>query len=106
MASKSNNLHWEPPKFIFSTQNHANEWKTFYTCTVDFPKVLNISTKAEDPNKKGGKQLKVMFKGEDWKALQTLNDNGIITQECQKTSIQVLNAIQTTIKDEEAFLVL
>ena len=40
----------------------------------------------------------MMFKGEDWKALQTLIDNGVITQEDQKMPIWVLDAIQTTIK--------
>ena len=40
---------------------------------------------------------------EDCQALKNLTDNGIITPEGPKVPIRVLDAIQTTIKEEEHF---
>ena len=45
----------------------------------------------------------MMFKGEDHQALQNLTENGNIIPNDQKTPIKVLDAIQTTIKEEENF---
>ena len=45
----------------------------------------------------------MMFHGEDRQALQTLPDNNTITPEDQLTSACALNAIQTTIKEDEHF---
>ena len=53
----------------------------------DFLKAINIDTRTEDLSKKGWNQLKMVLKGENWQALYTLINNGIITQEDQKMSI-------------------
>ena len=70
---------------------------------IDYLETIDIDTEAEDENKKGWKQIKMMFTGEDRQALQTLIDNNTITQEDQCTPIQALKAIQTTIKEEEHY---
>ena len=44
-----------------------------------------------------------MFEGEDREALQTLTDNGTITEENMKTPHNTLDAINTTIKAKEHF---
>ena len=103
MASSSNIPHWEFPKFTFSTPNQRDEWKTFYIKAVDFLKALNINNESEEDTKKGWKYLQLMFKGEDCQALQTLIDTDTITPEDQKTPMRFLDAIQTTIKEEEHF---
>ena len=56
-----------------------------------------------DESHKGWKQLKLMFKDEDRKALQTLIDNGVMTTENMNTPRATLDAIATTIKSEEPF---
>ena len=47
--------------------------------------------------------MKLMFEGEDRKALQNLIDNGVVTAEHMLTPKAVLDAIVTTIKSEEYF---
>ena len=75
----------------------------FYIHAVDFLKALDIDTESDDNTKKSLKQLHMMFEGEDCQTLQTLSDNGTLTSEDQKAPIRVLDAIQTTIKEEEHF---
>ena len=43
----------------------------------------------------------MMFEGEDCHTIQTPVENGSFTSDAHKTPIQVWNAIQTTIKEEE-----
>ena len=101
MAS-STTPHWEAPRFSFNVQIQEGEWKLFYTCAVNFLKALDIDPETEDRTKKGWRQIKIMFEGEN-QALQTLLDNNTITTEDQCTPIPALNAIQTIIKDDEHF---
>ena len=75
----------------------------FYTRAIDFLEALNINTKQADPTKAGWKQLKMMFEGEDRQTLQTLNDNGTITEEQQKIPWQVLDATATTFRSKKHF---
>ena len=56
-----------------------------------------------DQTKKGWKQIKMMFTREDRQTLQTMIDNNTITVEHQLTPINTLQAIQTTIKEEEHY---
>ena len=74
------------------------EWQAFSTKTLDFLDALDIDPKAEDQNKCGWHQIKMMFKGEDCQALQTLIENNTVTPEAQKTP-EALKAIQSIIKD-------
>ena len=64
---------------------------------------MDIYADSEDNTKKGCKQLHIMFKRGNCQALQILIDNDTITPEDQKVPIRVLDAIQTTIKEEEHF---
>ena len=98
--AQSNTTRWEAPKFSFNTEDQAAAWREFYTRALDYLETLDIDTEAEDINKSGWKQIKMMFTREDIQALQTLIDNNTITLEDQCTPIKALNAIQTTIKEE------
>ena len=42
---------WEAPKFSFTAEDQATEWKKFYICALDFLESLDI-----DPDKKDEKQ--------------------------------------------------
>ena len=97
------NTQWNPPKFTFNSENQAADWKTFYTAVIDFLDTLNIDPEKEDQHRTGWKQIKMMFSGEDRQTLQTLIDNGTITPAAQRTPIQALKAIQTTIKAEDHY---
>ena len=101
--AQNNTSRWEAPKFLFNTEDHAAAWREFYTRAIDYLETLDIDTEAEDENKKGWKQINMMFTGQDRQALQTLIDNNTITQEDQCTPIRALKAIQTTIKEEEHY---
>ena len=46
--NSTNPPHWEAPKFSFSTEDQAAEWKKFYIRALDFLESLDI-----DPEKKG-----------------------------------------------------
>ena len=70
---------------------------------IDYLETLNIDPEIEGENKKGLKQIKIIFTGEDRQVLQTLIDNNTITLGDQCTTIHVLKAIQTTIKEEEHY---
>ena len=72
---------------------------------IDYLDVLDIETEQADNCHKGWKQLKLMFEGEDREALQTLTDNGTITEENIKTPCATLDSISTTIKAQEHFWV-
>ena len=41
---------WEAPKFSFSTQNPAGEWRSFHTRAIDSPKVTDIDAADETKN--------------------------------------------------------
>ena len=98
------NLHvWEAAKFSFNAENQAKEWKKFHTIVIDFLEALNIDPVTPDESKCGWCQIKMMFQDEDREALQALLDNNTITPEDQLTPTCVLNAIQTTIKEDEHF---
>ena len=101
--AQNNTTRWEPSKFSFDMQDQAAECKKFYTRAIDYLETLDIDPEQEDQHKKGWKQIKMMFTGEDRQALQTMIDNNTITQADQYTPVQVLKAIQTTIKDEEHY---
>ena len=78
------------------------EWQAFYTRALDFLEALNIDPEAEDQNKCGWHQIKMMFEGEDHQALQTLTDN-TVTPKAQKTPVQALKAIKPIIKEDVHF---
>ena len=65
---------------------------------------MNIKTESNDTTKKDWKQPQMMFEGKDCQTLQTLINKGTITLEDQKTPIGALDAMKTTIKEEEHFL--
>ena len=99
----SNTPCWEATTFFFHIQNQTEEWKLFYTRSVDFLKALDINLEEEDQNKSTWCQIKMMFEGDNRQALQTLCDNNNITAETQCTPIQSLNVIQTVIKEDLHF---
>ena len=103
MASRSTAHHWEAPKFSFNSSNQAAEWQGFYTRALDFLDALDIDPEASDQNKCGWRQIKMMFKGEDCQALQTLIDNNTVTPEAQQTPVLALRAIQSIIKEDVHF---
>ena len=97
----SNSPHWEALKFSFNTEDQASAWRQFYTRAIDYLETLEIDPEREDITRKGWKQIKMMFTGNDRQALQTLTDNNTITPEDQLAPSCALKAIQTTIKEEE-----
>ena len=90
IMAQSNTCRWEANKFSFNSEDQAAAWREFYTRALDYLETLNIDPEIEDKNKKGWKQIKVMFTGEDRQALQTLIDNNTITPEDQHTPIHAL----------------
>ena len=88
--AQSNTSRWEAPKFSFTAEDQASAWREFYTRAIDYLETLNIDPEIEDENKKGWKQIKMMFTREDRQALQTLIDNNTITPEDQSTPIHAL----------------
>ena len=83
MANRGNTTHWEAPRFSLSTGNQLEEWKSFYIFAIDFLEALDTNMDTADEKKKGWRQLKMMFEGEDWRALQTLINNGTISPKAQ-----------------------
>ena len=73
------------PRFSFSADNQAEEWKLFYTRALDFLEALDINPDEEDQAKGGWHQIKMMFEGGNCQALQTLIDNSTISAEVQCT---------------------
>ena len=91
------------PKFSFNVPNQAEEWKSFYTRALDFLESQGIDPDVEGQRKKGWRQIKMMFEGEDCQALQTLIDNQTILPDAQQTPVLALKAIQSVIKEEVHF---
>ena len=73
-------------------EDQASEWKKFYTRAIDYLETLDIDPEHEDQHKKGWKQIKMMFSGEDRQALQTMIDNNTITQADQCTPVQAIKS--------------
>ena len=99
----TNPSHWETPKFSFTTEGQAAEWKKFYIRTLDYLETLDIDPDKKDENKRGWCQIKMMFQDDDRQTLQDLIDNNIITPEDQLTPTSALKAIQRTLKENEHF---
>ena len=103
MASSSHHKCWEAPMFHFNSPNQSEDWSAFYTRALDYLDTLDIEPEVADQSSKGWKQLKLMFEGEDRKALQSLVDSGVMTAEPMLTPKAALDAIGTTVKSEEHF---
>ena len=71
----SNTSHWEAPKFSFNAENQPAAWREFYIRALDYLETLDIDPEKADQTKKGWKQIKMMFTGEDRQTLQTMIDN-------------------------------
>ena len=93
---------WEAPQFTFNAEDQATEWQRFHIKAIDYLEALDIDPDQEDDTRREWKQIKMMFKGEDRQTLQTLGNN-TITQEDQHIPSKSLQAIQTTIKEDEHF---
>ena len=91
------------PTFHFNSANQSGDWSVFYTGALDYLYTLDIELEEADESLKGWKQLKLMFEGEDRKALQTVIDNVVMTPDHMKTSKAAFDAIVTTIKLREHF---
>ena len=98
-----NNTRWTAPTFSFDTEDQPAAWRDFYTRVIDYLETIDIDPEEEDQQKRGWKQIKMMFTGEDRQALQTLIDNNTITVTDQCTPTLALKAIQTAIKDGEQY---
>ena len=103
MAFSSHRGCWEAPTFHFNSPNQSEDWSVFYTRALDYLDALDIELETDDQSCKGWKQLKLMFEGEDRKALQSLIDSGVMTPEHMLNPKAALDAIGTTIKSEEHF---
>ena len=79
------NSNWTAPTFSFDSADQPTAWRDFYYRATDYLESLRINPKEEDQQKKGWTQIKLMFKGEDRHALQTLIDNDTITEADQHT---------------------
>ena len=69
MASRAPTARWETPQFSFNSPQQTQEWKNFYTRVLDYLQTLDIDPEAQDDTKRGWKQIKMMFQGEDRQAL-------------------------------------
>ena len=103
MAALGHHSCWEAPTFHYNSANQSEDWSIFYTRALDYLDTLDIELDEADDTHKGWKQLKLMFEGEDRKALQTLIHNGVVTPEHMKTPRAALDATATTIKSEDHF---
>ena len=103
MASTGPTAQLEAPLLSFNMPDQTQEWKICYTIVLDFLETLDINPEKQDETKRGWKQIKMMFKGEDSQALQTLINNNTISPEDQLTPVSALKAIQSCIRDEEHF---
>ena len=101
--NSTNPPHWEAPKFSFTTEDQAAEWKKFYIHALDYLESLDIDPEKKDENKKGWHQIKMMFQDDDRQTLQDLLDNNSITAEDQLLPTSALQAIQRTLKEDEHF---
>ena len=103
MAQNNMNTRWTAPTFTFNMEDQPAAWRDFYTRVIDYLETIDIDPEEEDQHKRGWKQIKMMFTGEDRQALQTLIDNNTITPTDQCTPTLALKAIQTAIKDGEHY---
>ena len=103
MASSGHHSWWEAPTFHFNSPNQSEDWSAFYTRALDYLEALDIEPEVADESHKGWKQLKLMYEGEDRKALQSLIDSSVMTAEHMLKPKATLDAIGTTIKSEEHF---
>ena len=103
MVQNNMNTRWTAPTFSFNMEDQHAAWKEFHTRVIDYLETIDIDPEQEDQHKRGWKQIKMMFTGEDRQTLKTLIDNNTITPADQCTPIQALKAIQTAIKDEEHY---
>ena len=103
MASSGHHSHWEAPTFHFNSPNQSEDWSVFYTRALDYLDTLDIEPEVADDSHKGWKQLRLMFDGEDRKALQNLIDSGVVTPEHMLTPKAALDVIATFIKSKEHF---
>ena len=101
--NSTNSPHWEAPKFSFTTEDQAAEWKKFYIHALDYLETLDIDPEKQGQNKRGWCQIKMMFQGDNRQTLQDLIDNNTITAEDQLTPTSTLKAIQRTLKEDEHF---
>ena len=103
IIAQSSTTRWTAPTFSFNMEDQPAAWREFCTRDIDYLETIDIDPEQEDQHKKGWKQIKMMFTGEDRQALQTVIDNNTITPADQCTPIQALKAIQTEIKDKEHY---
>ena len=61
----NNTPHWEAPKFSFNTEDLSSAWRQFYTRAIDYLEILELDPEREDETKKGWKQIKMIFTGDD-----------------------------------------
>ena len=85
MTSNNNTSQWEDPKFSFNLPNQAEDWKEFYIRAIDYLEALYIDVETLNEFRRGWKQVKIMFHGEDGKASQTLVDSNTITRDATNT---------------------
>ena len=60
-----NNTRWTAPSFSFDTTDQHAAWRDFYIRATDYLETLGINPEEEDQHKKGWKEIKMMFTGED-----------------------------------------
>ena len=97
------NSNWTAPTFSFDAADQPTTWRDFYIRALDYLETLRIKPEVEDQEMKGWTEIKMMFRGEDRIALQTLIDNDTITAADKCTPTLALKAIQTALKDEEHY---
>ena len=95
--------NWTAPTFSFDAADQPTAWEDFYIRALDYLETLRIKPDVEDREMKGWTEIKMMFTGEDRRALQTLIDNDTITEADQRTPRLALKAIQTAIKEGEHY---
>ena len=105
MPPRSSTPHSEAPKCSFTAPSQAEEWKAFYTGTLDFCEALDMNPDEEDQGKRGWNQIKMIFEGKDHQALQILIDNKMVTPKAQRTPALALRAIQSVIKGDADFCI-
>ena len=98
-----NNPRWTAPSFSFNTADQPTAWRDFYTRAIDYVEAIGIDPEEEYQQKRGWKQITMMFTGENRQTLQTLIDNNTITAGDQRTLILALKYIQRAIKDKEHY---
>ena len=67
--AQNNTTRWTAPTFSFNMEDQPAAWKEFYTRVIDYLETIDIDPEQEDQHKRGWKQIKMMFTGEDRQAL-------------------------------------